>query len=192
MLLTLILFFWNGFTRNFLFIEVMATNHFCIWTCGLFSCFSYECFNITIFDSKDINDTSTFQDTTEKIQIFDLTIYSYIKVSRGPMRHEYSERLAYAHIYRVSQKFGIKVYWRLQFLGYLRTLSLKFQKARTKIEVVLSLPSWLSQLNWDSYQVCRADSGQLQFWSEPSEILNLRSSNTPETVAFSIPWYLEV
>ena len=32
-----------------------------------------------------------------------------------------------------------------------------------------------------------ADSGQLQFWSEPSEILNLRSSNTPKTVAFNIP-----
>ena len=28
----------------------------------------------------------------------------------------------------------------------------------------------------------RAESGQLQFWSEPSEILNLRSSNTPKTV----------
>ena len=175
MLLTLILFFWNGFTRNFLFIEVMATNHFCIWTCGLFSCFSYECFNITIFDSKDINDTSTFQDTTEKIQIFDLTVYSFIKVSRGPMRHEYSERLAYAHIYRVSQKFGIKVYWRLQFLGYLRTLSLKFQKARTNF-------SFAETATW-------ADSGQLQFWSEPSEILNLRSPNTQKTVAFNIRWY---
>ena len=33
----------------------------------------------------------------------------------------------------------------------------------------------------------RAESGQLQFWSKPSEILNLRSSNTPETVAFTIP-----
>ena len=33
----------------------------------------------------------------------------------------------------------------------------------------------------------RADSGQLQFWSEPSQILNLRSSNTSETVAFTIP-----
>ena len=32
-----------------------------------------------------------------------------------------------------------------QFLEYLRTLSLKFQKAPTKIEVVLALPSWLSQ-----------------------------------------------
>ena len=31
------------------------------------------------------------------------------------------------------------------------------------------------------------DSGQVQFWSEPSEILNLRSSNTPEAVAFTIP-----
>jgi hypothetical protein len=28
----------------------------------------------------------------------------------------------------------------------------------------------------------RAESGQLQFWSEPSEILNLRSSNTLETL----------
>ena len=37
-------------------------------------------------------------------------------------------------------KFGIKVLWRLQVLEYLRTLHL-FQKARTKIEVVLSLPS---------------------------------------------------
>ena len=36
----------------------------------------------------------------------------------------------------------------------------------------------------------RAESDQLQFWSEPS-VLNLRSSNTPETVAFNIPWYLE-
>ena len=35
--------------------------------------------------------------------------------------------------------------------------------------------------------VSRAESGQLQFWSEPSEILNLRSSNTPKTVAFAIP-----
>ena len=33
----------------------------------------------------------------------------------------------------------------------------------------------------------RAESGQLQFWSERSEILNLRSSNTPKTVAFNIP-----
>ncbi len=33
----------------------------------------------------------------------------------------------------------------------------------------------------------RAESGQLQFWSEPSKNLNLRSSNTPETTAFTIP-----
>jgi hypothetical protein len=31
--------------------------------------------------------------------------------------------------------------WRLQFLGYLRTLSLQFQKARTKIKL-----SWLCPL----------------------------------------------
>ena len=35
---------------------------------------------------------------------------------------------------------------RLQFLGYLRTLCLKFQKAWIKIEVVVTLPCWLSQL----------------------------------------------
>ena len=44
-------------------------------------------------------------------------------------------------------KFCIKVLWRLQFLECLRTLCLKFRKARTKIEVVLSLPCWLSQLS---------------------------------------------
>ena len=47
---------------------------------------------------------------------------------------------------------GIKIYWLIQFLGYLRTLSLKFQKARTKIEIVLTLPCWLSQFCWDSQQ----------------------------------------
>ena len=30
-------------------------------------------------------------------------------------------------------------------------------------------------------------SGKHQFWSEPSEILNLRSSTTPKTVAFTPP-----
>ena len=40
---------------------------------------------------------------------------------------------------------GIKLYWKLQFLECLRTLSLKFQKAQTKIEVVLTLP-------WDIQQ----------------------------------------
>ena len=42
---------------------------------------------------------------------------------------------------------GIKVLWRLQFLEYLRILSLKFQMAQTKIEVVLSLSCWLSQFS---------------------------------------------
>jgi hypothetical protein len=32
----------------------------------LFCCIAYECFNIIVFDSKDIKDTSTFQDTPEK------------------------------------------------------------------------------------------------------------------------------
>ena len=52
--------------------------------------------------------------------------------------------LTYMYI-RGFTKFDIKVLWRLQFLEYLRTLRLKFQKARIKIEVVLSLPCWLSQ-----------------------------------------------
>ena len=48
---------------------------------------------------------------------------------------------------------GIKILWKLQSLRYLRTLSLKFQKARTKIEVLLTLPCWLSQFSWDSQLV---------------------------------------
>ena len=47
----------------------------------------------------------------------------------------------YINTFRDFTKFGIEVLWRLQFLEYLRTLSLKFQKAWTKIEVVLTLPS---------------------------------------------------
>ena len=59
-------------------------------------------------------------------------------------------RAAHSTHIRGFTKFGIKVLWKLQFLIGYRTLNLKFQKTRTKIEVVLSLPSWLSQLNWDS------------------------------------------
>ena len=32
----------------------------------------------------------------------------------------------------------------------------------------------------------KAESGHFQFWSEPSEILNVKSSNTPKTVDFTI------
>ena len=39
---------------------------------------------------------------------------------------------------------GITVACGLKFHRYLRTLSLKFQKARSKTEVFLSLPCWLS------------------------------------------------
>ena len=60
----------------------------------------------------------------------------------------------------------------------------KFQKARTKIEVVFES----SLLTVSAAETAnRAKSGQLQSWSKPSEILNLRSSNTPETVDFNIP-----
>ena len=45
-------------------------------------------------------------------------------------------------------KFSIKVAWSLQFLGYLRTLSLKFQKARTRARKTSSLlvAFWNSKL----------------------------------------------
>ena len=44
---------------------------------------------------------------------------------------------------RCFAKFGIKVAWSLQFL--------KFQKARTKIEVFLALPL-MSQLNYEFFK----------------------------------------
>ena len=77
-------------------------------------------------------------------------------------------------------KFGIKVLWRLQVPEYLRTLHLKFQKAQTKIEVVLSLPCWLSQ-SWgfDRGNYSRGDgNGRFDFliltwsWSPWFSIVN--------------------
>ena len=44
----------------------------------------------------------------------------------------------------VSPNFEITVACGLKFHRYLRTLSLEFQKARTKIEVFLFLPCWLN------------------------------------------------
>ena len=83
--------------------------------------------------------------------------------NRNPPSRKYFNPLYIMNMYiRGFTKFGIKVFWRLQFLEYLRTLT---ETAN------------------------RADSGQLQFWSEPSEILHGRSSSTPEPVAFTIPWY---
>ena len=52
----------------------------------------------------------------------------------------------------VSPNFEITVACGLKFHWYLRTLSLKFQKALTKMEVFLSLPCCLSLFNWDSQQ----------------------------------------
>ena len=46
------------------------------------------------------------------------------------------------------------------------------------------IPVMLKELSLSLAETAnRADSGQLQFWYGPSEILNLRSSNTPEPVA---------
>ena len=70
--------------------------------------------------------------------------------------------------------------WSLQFLGYLRTLSLKFQKATSKIEIFLSLPC----LGWrpDNPKLNRTETGNLQFCSQPSEVLKLKSSNSNENL----------
>ena len=61
-------------------------------------------------------------------------------------------RLCHVHILGVSPSLVLRYcegYF--FFVGY-RTLNLKFQQARTKIEVVLNLPYWLSQFSWDSQQ----------------------------------------
>ena len=80
---------------------------------------------------------------------------------------------------------GIKVFWSLQFLGYLRTLSLKFQKASSKIKVVLALPGWLSQFSWDSQQGrARTTSILLEaFWNFKLKVL--KYSQVPNKRVYS-------
>ena len=70
----------------------------------------------------------------------------HVWVDRGDVVAEIS-RIKKCISIRGFTKFSFKVAWSLQFMGYLRILSLKFQKARTKIELVLSLPWWLSQFS---------------------------------------------
>ena len=72
-----------------------------------------------------------------------------------------------------------------QYVGTFRG----FSKFGIKVHIVKATASGVLGCLSLAETANRADSGQLQFWSEPSEILNLRSSNTPETVAFTIPWY---
>ena len=64
--------------------------------------------------------------------------------------------------------------------GYLWTLSLRFQKAMSKIEVFQSLPC----LGWrpDNPKLNRTETGNLQFCSQPSEVLKLKSSNSNENL----------
>ena len=87
-------------------------------------------------------------------------------------------------------KFGIKVAWRLQFLEYLRTLSLKFPKSRTKIEVLLALPCWLSQLNWESQQGRARTTSILlvAFWNFRLKVLKYPRNCRHNTL---IPWSLK-
>ena len=88
-------------------------------------------------------------------------------------------------------KFGITVLWRLQFLEYLRTLHLKFQKTRTKIEVVLSLPCWLSQLNWDSKKGRHRTTSILvpAFWNFKLKVLKYSRNYSLQYTL--IPWSLK-
>ena len=54
------------------------------------------------------------------------------------------------------------------------TVSLVFEDLEFKISEGYEQNWCFPDANW-------AQSGKHQFWSEPSEILNLRSSTTPET-----------
>ena len=56
--------------------------------------------------------------------------------------------------FRGFTKFGIKVAWSLQFLGYLRTLSLKFQKAGTKIGDFLPKFGFLGKKTYSRLDIC--------------------------------------
>ena len=90
----------------------------------------------------------------------------------------------YSMYIRGFTKFGIKVAWSLQFLGYLRTLSLKFQKARTKMKFSCLCPVGCLCL---TETAVRADLGKLQFWSEPSEIKVLKYPRNCRLYATLIP-----
>ena len=74
---------------------------------------------------------------------------------------------------------GIKVLRSLQFLGYFRTLSFKFQKL-----------SWLCPVGCLSLveTANRAESGQLQSWSKPSDLKHSRNCSLHNTL---IPWSLK-
>ena len=54
------------------------------------------------------------------------------------------------NMHMAPPNFEITVACDLNFHWYLRTLGLKFQKARTKIELFLSLSCWLCQFYLDS------------------------------------------
>ena len=94
--------------------------------------------------------------------------------------HSMFVRKVVSHFFRLQ---GIKICWRLQFLESLRTSSLRFQKARTKIDVILTLLCWLSQFRWDSQQGRDRKTSILflVFW-------NLKPSNTNETLRHTPLW----
>ena len=84
-------------------------------------------------------------------------------------------------------KFEITVACGLKFHWFLRTLNLKFQKARTKIDVFLSLPCWLSQLNWDSQQGRDRKTSilVLAFWNFKFKVLKCQWNIRPHATVIS-------
>ena len=69
--------------------------------------------------------------------------------------------------------------------GVFEALKFKISR-RLEPKLVISLVCPVSCLSLDE-TANWAEAGNHQFWSEPSEILSLRSSNTPETVDFTPP-----
>ena len=80
------------------------------------------------------------------------------------------------HLQNTDKKISNKVY----LLGQIvRLQGIKVSRRYVRL-------SWVCPISSASQQgTLRTTS----VWSMPSEILNVRSSITPETVAFSIPWY---
>ena len=110
---------------------------------------------------------------------------------------------------KAKKKFSLAMWWECSipfFRIYLRWFRI-FQTSRYQGIVKATLSGVFEDLkfkisegsdqNWSCPESAllavsvRAESGQLQFWSKSSESLNLRSSNTPESVAFTIPWCLK-
>ena len=107
---------------------------------------------------------------------FYMSLDSLKKMLRG---NSYITLCQIAMYIRGFTKFQITVACGLKFHLYQRMLGLKFQKARTKLKFSCLCPIGCLSLVETAN---RAETGKIQFWSQPSEILDLKSSNTNETL----------